>query len=183
MTIMKYSIFALSFLALGLTSCLKDKPNVDLSDINPVIELTWASVNPTPQAPSSGLAYWTGATVPLSAGAVYDTVIFTANVASDYPLNVATSLTLGVDTTQVSYFNQNAGSANVYTQLPDSDYTFAVTSGTIPAGQRLDTFAVVFNVPKIQPSIYYVLPISILQANNNLIISGNLGTMYFNMKK
>ncbi len=179
---MKCKIFStISLLTVALSSCLKDKPSVNLSDINPVIELTNASVNPTSQAPSGGLPYWTGALVPLDSAQVYDTVTFTANIASDYPLNTASTITLGVDTALVSSFNISGTSSNTYVPLPDSAYSFTVTTGTIPAGQRLDTFTVIFNVSKIRDSIYYMLPIQITQASNNLIISGNLGAIYFNM--
>jgi hypothetical protein len=174
--------------AVVLSSCLKDKPNVDLSDINPVAELTTASTSPTPQAPVSGLAYWSSAAVVLDTLQLFDTVTFTANIASDYPLNTATSITLGVDTALVSSFNASGTSTtNTYTVMPDSDYSFAVTSGTIPAGERLDTFTVIFNTSKIvnaskiNDSISYMLPIQITQASNNLIISGNMGAIYFHV--
>lgn len=179
---MKCKIFLmLSLPAFVLSSCLKDKPNVDLSDINPVAELTTASTSPTSQAPVSGLAYWSGAAVVFNTGQVLDTVTFTANIASDYPLNTATSITLGVDTALVSSFNASGTSSNTYKVMPDSDYSFAVTSGTIPAGARLDTFTVIFNASKINDSISYMLPIQITQASNNLIISGNLGAIYFHV--
>lgn len=176
---MKKVLFILSGVVLVASSCLKDKPNTDFSSITPIAELTTASTSGTPQAPVSGLAFWTGAAVSLPASGL-DTVTFTANIASDYPLTTATAITLAVDTALVASFNASGTSTTTYSVLPASDYSFAVTTGTIPAGQRLDTFMVVFNASLIPTTGNYMLPITITNAGN-VEISGNLSTIYFNI--
>src|ERR1700743_2752024 len=87
-------------LGVGLTGCLKDKPNVDFSNLGaPVAEISTASINSTPNAPSSGLAYFAGATLSFQAGdSIPDTVWFTVNIASDNPPTKVLPMTLTVDT-------------------------------------------------------------------------------------
>jgi hypothetical protein len=171
------------FLALILSSCLKDKPDTDFSQIFPVVELTTASTNTTVQSPVSGLAFWSAAAVNWSAGALTDTVTFTANIASDYPLTTATAITLAGDSSLISTFNATGDAPVTYQYMPASLYTFAVTSGTIPAGARLDTFTIVFNASLFTDSAAsYMLPIQIMTASNNLVISGNLSTIYFHVQ-
>ena len=180
---MKKVLLILSGVVLVASSCLKDKPNTDFSSITPIAELTTASTSGTPQAPVSGLAFWTGAAIAMNdTMTVPITVTFTANIASDYPLNVATPFTLAVDTPLVSSFNSSGTSPNTFGVLPSSDYNFAVTTGTVPAGQRLDTFTVVVNPVPVPDSVYLMLPISITNAGS-VEISGNLSTIYFNVYK
>ena len=176
---MKKIFVILSAAVLTLPSCLKDKPNTDFSGITPIAELTTASTAGTVQEPVSGLAFWSGASVSLPASGL-DTVTFTANIASDYPLTVSTPITLAVDTTKVSYFNTSGTSTTTYSVMPASAYSFPVTTGTIPAGQRLDTFMVIFNTAAMPSTGSYMLPISITNAGN-VEISGNLSTIYFHV--
>src|ERR1700744_1906478 len=110
--------------AVGLTGCLKDKPNVDFSNLGaPVAEITTASINPTPNAPSSGLAYIAGATLSFSStDTLPDTVWFTVNIASVNPPTKDIPVTLTVDQTALSNYISNP--AHVQYQLfPDSTVT------------------------------------------------------------
>lgn len=180
---MKKLLFSIPFLSLLLVGCLKDKPNVDFSQIFPVAEISTASTNPTPNAASGGLAFFTAANLSFPSGAVLDTVFFTVNIASDYPLNKATNITVGVDTTIVAAYNADSVNNSKHVQyqvMPDSLYTMPTKTGTIPAGQRLDTFYVIFNAAEFNPAYTYMLPIKITDASG-LTISGNMGTIYFHI--
>lgn len=180
---MKKLLFSIPFLSLLLVGCLKDKPNVDFSQIFPVAEISTASTNPTPNASSGGLAFFSTANLSWPTGTVTDTVFFTVNIASDYPLNKATKITIGVDTTLMTAYNNDATNnpkGIQYLAMPDSLYTIPTTTGTIPAGQRLDTFYVIFNAASFNPAYTYMLPIRITDASG-LTISGNMGDIYFHI--
>jgi hypothetical protein len=168
-------------IAASLSACLKDKPNTDFTGTQSqyVAEITTSSVNATANAPSSGVQYFSGATLSLL-GTTLDTVSFTVNVASDYPPTKDVSITLAVDPSALASYNAGGHSSITYSQMPDSTYTFAVKTGTIKAGTRLDTFYVVFDPNKVDPTQSYMLPISITSAPGT-IISGNMGTIYFHV--
>jgi hypothetical protein len=172
------------FIAVSLAGCLKDKPNVDFASTNGtyIAEITTSSNNPTPNAPSSGLAYFAGANLSLPASdTVPDTVWFTVNIASDYPPTKDIPVTLTVDQTALANYISNPN--NVQFQLfPDSTITIPTLTGTVKAGNqnRLDTFYVIFYPWKVSPSNSYMLPLTITQAPG-CTISANLGTIYFNV--
>ncbi|HZE82748.1 MAG TPA: DUF1735 domain-containing protein, partial [Puia sp.] len=67
-----------------------------------------------------------------------------------------------------------------YLAFPAAGYKLLSTTGTIHAGRRLDTFTVVFNHPQLDPTLSYMLPISITAASGTTI-SGNLNTIYFHI--
>jgi hypothetical protein len=174
----KLSIAIPVFLLLFFASCLKDKPNVDFSGQGYIAEITTASTNGTPNAPSGGLDFFAGAT--LSATATDpDSVMFTVNIASDYPPTKDTKVTIAVnDQARVSYI---ADPSKVpYLAMPANAYKLTTTTGTIKAGNRLDTFWVVFTHANMDPTQSYMLPISITDASG-ITISGNLSTIYFHI--
>jgi len=171
------SIIVAFFASCGLfTACLKDKPNTDFSSTQGtyIAEISTASVNPTPNAPSGGTPYFNQATLSLL-GTDPITVWFTVNIASDYPPTKDIPVTLAVNTGAI--YSPNAV---VYSPMPDSTYTFAVKTGTIKAGSRLDTFYVTFDPTKVDPTQSYELPISITSAPGTTI-SANMGTIYLHV--
>jgi len=171
-------------MTLSLFSCLKDKPNVDFASTNGtyIAEITTSNTSPTPNEPASGLAYIADANLAWPSGdTVADTVWFTVNIASDYPPTKDIPITLTVDQTALSNYISNP--SNVQFQLfPDSTITIPTLTGTVKAGNqnRLDTFYVIFYPWKVSPSASYMLPLTITQAPG-CTISGNLGTIYFNV--
>ena len=86
------------------------------------------------------------------------------NMASPSPLSKATTATIGIDSAYLNTYNVNNPLAQ-YVLLPDSDYTISGFNLTIPAGGRLDSVEVTFNISKINTSINYVLPFTITQAS------------------
>ena len=169
------------FCLIVLSGCLKDKPNVDFSNLGYIAEISTASNNPTLNAPSSGYANFPAATLFFASAPNPYTVMFTVNIASDYPPTKDVPVTVGVDQAALAKYNADTvtnSSRIQYEIFPDSTFSFPVTSGTIKAGQRLDTFYVTFNTSMIDPTHSYMLPISIVTATGTTI-SGNLSTIYF----
>ena len=164
-----------------LSGCLKDKPNVDFSNLGYIAEISTSNVNPTLNAPSSGYANFNGASLSFATAPDPDTVTFTVNIASDYPPTKDIPVTVAIDPTALAKYNSDTvtNAARIqFSLFPDSTFTFTTTTGVIKAGQRLDTFYVIFSPGKIDPTQTYMLPISITSAPGTTI-SGNLSTIYF----
>src|SRR5450755_1309732 len=119
--------------SLLFASCLKDKANVDFSNLGYIAEISTASTNPTPNAPSGGLDFYNGATLSATANDP-DTETFTVNIASDYPPTKDVPVTVAVnDAARVSYI---ATPSNVqFLAFPSNGYAFPTTSGIIHAGR------------------------------------------------
>jgi hypothetical protein len=169
---------------IALTGCLKDKPNVDFSSTQStyIAEITTSSNNPTPNAPSGGLAYFAGANLSLPSSQVTpDTIWFTVNIASDYAPTKDIPITLTVDQTALNNYISNPSNVQ-YSLFPDSTFTVPTLTGTVKAGEnnRLDTFYVIFYPWKVDPASSYMLPLTITQAPG-CTISANLGTIYFHV--
>jgi hypothetical protein len=174
----KLSIIVPALASLLFSSCLKDKANVDLSNLSYIAEISTASTNSTPNAPSSGLDFFTGAT--LSAAATDpDTVTFTVNIASPYPPTKDVPVTLAVnDAARVTYISDP--SKVQYLAFPANSFKLVSTTGTVKAGTRLATFTVVFTHAALDATLSYMLPITITAAPGTTI-SGNLSTIYFHI--
>jgi Domain of unknown function (DUF1735) len=152
------NIFLLFFLLLMFSSCLKDTPAVDFSTVGTIIEIIDAAA--LTFNPADGT----------------DSADIDLNIASPKPLTKAVSITLAVDDGLRSSYNSSNGTS--YEAMPDSVYSFPVKSGTINAGDRLDTVRVTFYPSKIDSSKSYMLPVSIKDAQGQTI-SGNFGSIYF----
>lgn len=163
---MKKTIFILVLAAfsLSISSCLKDKPNTDFSGIGTVVELPW-----------SGLQYFSKDAITDNS----DTVVvkFGINIASAKTLSTATNYTVAIDYSLLTAY-QATNSAVTYLQMPDGSYTINKTSGTIAAGQRLDSVTVTFYRSKLDPAKSYMLPIKLASASNG-ILSGNFNAHYY----
>lgn len=162
----KFLIFILAITAVSLTSCLKDKPNTDFSSIGTVVELPW-----------SGLQYFSKDAITSTA----DTVVlkFGVNIASAKTLSTATNYTTAIDYSLMNAY-VTANPAVDYQQMPDGTYTISKTSGTIPAGQRLDSITVTIYKNKLDPSKSYMLPIKLASTSNG-ILSGNFNAHYYHI--
>jgi hypothetical protein len=98
------------------------------------------------------------------------------NLASPKPLGIAVTATLALDTAYLN--NYDSVNSFDYQLLPDSDYT--ILNGwvrTIPAGQRLDSMYLMYNLNRIDTCVRYILPITIQTASvpieqwNHLLIN------------
>lgn len=178
---MKKSSIVISFASsVFLCSCLKDKPNVDFSGDGTVAEISTASTNGTDQAPSGGLAFFGGAVLATSVDPTPDDEFFTVNIASQYPPTKDIPVTVAVNDAARTAYNAAPSDGYTYEALPASAYSFPVTTGTVHAGLRLDTFNVTFLHGNMDPVKNYMLPIS-LTAAPGTTISGNLNTIYFHI--
>jgi hypothetical protein len=173
----KIVIYLLISSAIFMTGCLKDTPNVDFSKSGVIAELSHASITPN-GAPSSGLTYFSSATLPLFTSSAPDTITFDVNIASDYPPTSDVSVTVAVDDAKRTAYNGMGGVQ--FDAQPDSTFSLPVTTMTIKAGFRLATFMVIYYPAKIDPTQTYMLPITLTDASG-IAISGNLATIYFHI--
>lgn len=166
---MKYIYKSFLFFAiLSVSSCLKDTPAVDFSTVGTIIEIL--PVN------GGGLENFDAALLEFDPADIQDSADIDLNIASPKPLTKALTITVGVDDALRVTYN---GAYNAqYEALPDSVYSFPVKSGTIDAGDRLDTIRVIFYPSKIDTTKNYMLPVSIQDAQGEKI-SGNFGAIYF----
>jgi hypothetical protein len=169
--IMKYKyVFLLSCMILLLSSCLKDTPAVDFSTVGTIIEIL--------PPDGAGLENFDAAALSFDVSDPMDSADIDLNIASPKPLSKALIITLAVDDGLRTSYNANNGTA--YEAMPDSVYSFPVKTGTIGAGQRLDTVRVIFYPSKIDTTKNYMLPVSIKDAQGENI-SGNFGSIYFHI--
>jgi Domain of unknown function (DUF1735) len=163
-------IFLLSLTILLLSSCLKDTPAVDFSTVGTIIEIL--------PPDGGGLENFNAAALTFNLTDPIDSADIDLNIASPKPLAKALTVTLAVDDGLRTSYNANNGTA--YEAMPDSVYSFPVKTGTIGAGQRLDTVRVIFYPSKINTTRNYMLPVSIKDAQGENI-SGNFGSIYFHV--
>ena len=165
---MKKILSAIIMLSFFLTGCLKDTTiNSDggLPSTPTTIQFTY-----------SGLEYLGQASV-LTAG-VTDPITnnMIVNVAGRSALSKDLAITVGVDDAKrVTY---NATSGTKYDAMPDSCYSLPVKTGIVKAGHYLDTLAVIFYPDKIDPSKNYMLPITLKDAEGQIIAS-NFSTYWY----
>jgi len=157
------------FILFSVSSCLKNGPyNIDFSNVGASVDLPLAAAN------ANGV-------VPFTFGTGSNTFPVYVNMASPAVLSKATTAVVAIDTAYLNAYNANNGTS--YTLLPDSDYTATSFNLTIPAGQRLDSVIVTFNISKIDtdPSVSYILPFTIASASepieqwNHLMIGVTVG--------
>jgi Domain of unknown function (DUF1735) len=163
----KICILPIVFAIVLLNGCLKDTPAVDFSTVGTIIEIL---------PPNGGLENFDNAGLDFDPGDEIDSEMIVVNIASPKVLTKALTVSLAVnDAARTDY---NTSTAGQYLALPDSVYSFPVSSRTIPAGSRLDTFMVYFYPAKIDTTQDYMLPIGIKDAQGEPI-SGNFNTVYF----
>lgn len=176
----KVKIFSIIVFALSATGCLKDKPNVDFSNIAPIAEISTSSINPTKNGPSSGLDYFNQATLPYIGSDTTFDVTFDVNITGEYPPTKDITVNLAVDDAKRVAYNAKLDPANQFLPAADSNYSFAVKTAVIKAGTRLAKFTVTFYPQTLDPIKSYMLPITLTDASG-LTISGNLSTIYLHI--
>jgi len=162
------SIITCAFAALGLGSCLKDTPYLDVSNSQPIIEFGLS--------PAQGVFGPFVYGVDTANSPDVDTAIAVV-VASPQVLNVPVSVTVKVDTTQISAYN--SANDSTFMALPDSLYSLTTTT-TVAAGYRVGRVSLTLNLSKFPAHHKYALPLAIVSASENsgqsLVVSGNSGT-------
>ena len=165
----KYAAAAILLMApLFFSSCVKDYRSG---------ETNFNSLQPTVSIPEGGLAQFGSQAVLFPAADAVDTSFFRINYAA---VNVAPkdeTITLAIDPAALASYN-TGGTGLQYQMLPDSCFSFTSTSVTVASGQSYSPQVPVAIYPsKIDPTVNYMLPISIKDAGG-LTISGNYGTIY-----
>ncbi|WP_184544059.1 DUF1735 domain-containing protein [Mucilaginibacter sp. FT3.2] len=164
---MKKLIILLGVLTVSLTSCLKDKPNVDFSNIGAFAEFV-----------HSGVPYFSSDAI-TDAGTGTDLTItktYQINITGQYAPTKDVTVTIGVDNSVIAPYN-TANTAVSYLPMPTGSYSIPTTTFTIKAGTRLASFTVNFLKAKLDPSLSYMLPVKILTSSEP--ISGNFNIHYF----
>jgi Domain of unknown function (DUF1735) len=144
-------------------SCVKVGPNyTNFSDISPVAELFTGG-------PAVNLAYIATQSTPTD-------YTIEVNLASPNAAASPMPITLAIDTADFNEMNDSLG--DIYTLLPDSIYTVANWTVTIPTGQHLASLHIEVNSGMLNSSVQYVLPLKIIKATG-LTISGNFDYGYW----
>lgn len=150
--------------AVVFSSCLKSTPYLDVSNTQPIIEFGWSPAN--------------GHYGPFqydSTGTSLETDIDTAVglvIASPQPLKKDITITVGIDTTQISAFVASEDSLN-FTLMPSSMYTIDSVV-TIKAGYTLGRIPVTLKLSQLPLMTGYALPLKIT-GSDGLIVSGSTG--------
>ncbi len=124
-----------------------------------------------------GLTYYSSAGV-VFAGSDTATLKLVVNLASVNLPKSPIKVTIGVDAPQVDSYN--ASNSSNFQLPPAGSYTIASTELTIPAGQQYAETTVSFYKPALDPSVSYMLPISIIDASGKAL-SSNLNTTYYHI--
>ncbi len=161
---MKKLIILLGVLTVSLTSCLKDKPNVDFSNVGAFAEFV-----------ESGKPYFGSDAITASGDTITKT--FTVNITGQYAPSKDVAITLDIDASLVAAYNAY-DKTNLYEVLPLNAYVFTGKTATIKAGTRLATFNVTFYKNKLDPSKSYMLPI-ILKTASGVPIAANYNVHYY----
>lgn len=172
----KSSIFFTALLvtaALSLTSCLNDLEDFmgDFSGSPAIAEL---SESPSP-ATGTVIREIIDPTKPL-------VVKVRVNIAAANPLDLATTVTLAIDNAMIAAYNTEyklTGSAAAL-PLPAESMTISGYDVTIPAGQNETDWTISIDASKVPDIVtkVYLIPIKIVSATNDVVISGNFGKQF-----
>ena len=152
------------------SGCLKSTPYLDVSHTQPIIEFGWSPANghygPF-QYDSSGTSLQTD--IDTAVGLV---------IAAPQPLNQSYTITVSIDTTQITGFQEITtwnGAADTlnFTLMPQSMYTIDSVA-TIAAGHTLGRIPVTLKLSQLPLFTGYALPLRIT-GSDGLLVSGSTG--------
>jgi hypothetical protein len=175
MKIMRRSLFIISTLLVlfAATGCLKDTPSTDLTHVGTIIEMMYPN-GAQANGVGTGLEFFSGDQIVFSSLDASDTITYYANIAG--PNTLSKPLTVGMALDDSALEDNLANDGITYTPLPDSCYQILQSSGTIPAGQRIDTFQVVIYPNKIDLTQNYGAPIQL--SAPGYTVAANFSIMY-----
>jgi hypothetical protein len=174
--IAKYLIPSGLLCCILFSSCLKDKPYMDVSNTAPIIEF---GLSPT--SGYSGIFKFKGDTAGAS---VTDTAIGLV-IASPQVLNESVTVNFALNQSQIDAYNNDGdpNHADDYIMLPSAYYTLTSTTVNIASQHRVGRIPVVFNFPAMPAHHHYAFPLSIQNAKgasgDSLIVSGNSAQFMF----
>jgi hypothetical protein len=156
-------------LLLFLSGCMKTHDGfVDLSKTSDMVILTGA-----------GLVNFKGANVQIDATST-DTLkkTVTVDLASATNSNGPVTVTLGVDAAKIAAYNAANGTS--FQAFPANAFKLISNQVTVPAGQHYGTTTLEIYQNKLDPTVSYMLPISITDGGGKSL-SSNQNTIYYNV--
>lgn len=158
---MKQSLVVICLLTLiSFESCKKNSSGINTA---PLLEIDY-----------SGLLNFSAASLTLPEDTV--TMYFTVDLTTVAALSSDLTVTLKPDTAKLNSYNALGGVH--FNMLPDSCYSFPTPAVIVRATQIVAVDSVTFYRKKINSSINYMLPISIIDAQGQAISTDN-ATMYY----
>lgn len=151
---------------MGFSSCIKNRLPLEtnLSGLQDHVVIV-----------GSGLTNFTNGNVGFNNGDT-TTITLIVNLASVNLPSSPLKVTIGVDAAQMNSYNSANGTS--YVLFDNSAYSIASTSLTIPAGQQYAETTVSFYKSGVDPTVSYMLPISITDASGKQL-SSNLNTIFY----
>ncbi|KAA9041345.1 DUF1735 domain-containing protein [Ginsengibacter hankyongi] len=152
---------------IGLNSCVKNRnaEGTDFSHLQDHVLIL-----------NGGISGFSASNVAFSSDTA--TLKITVYLAS---VNLPTSpltVTIGIDNSQIATYNTANGKN--FVAIPDSAFSFATTTLTIPAGQQYATTTISFYKAKIDGGLSYLIPVAIKDASGKSL-SSNENTQLFNI--
>lgn len=164
--------------AISLQSCLKSAPmNIDSDNKTAgIVELQF--IQPGGSTINSGMTYFSGAALTYPAADMADTANYNISLGGANTLGKDLTVSLAADATKLL---DNFSSDSIsYQIMPDSIYHIISAVATIKAGMRIANMQIVYFPSKIDITKSYMLPITIKDAQGQ-IISSNFSTIYFHI--
>ena len=156
----------------GLNACVKDR-NPGYTD--------FSNLAPTVSIVEGGLGKFSSQTLLFPGSDVSDTISFRINYAATTVAPRDITVTLAYDAAAITSYNASDPSNPNYVKFPDSIYAPFPTKVIIKKGQSFsDLVKLVVYPNKIDPSINYMLPISIVDAEG-IVIASNFKTIYYHL--
>ena len=137
------------------------------------------NLQPTVLIPEGGLSNFGGQTLVFPPTDDADTVYFHLNYAATDVAPTDQVIGIAIDDDAIAAYNAANGTA--YEKFPDSIYSFAATSNiTIPKGNNYSS-AIPFVVfpSKVDPTVSYMLAITIKSPPSGTSLSSNFKTIYY----
>jgi hypothetical protein len=167
-----YMKAALSLMAIALlSSCLKrGEYSVDFTKDTQLVELPGAANVSGTAGPFEVVGITASATGP-------SPFPVAVNLAAPNPLSKSITVTLSENAAALTAYN-NANMTS-YTLLPAADFNSTALSVTIPAGQNLENLTIEVNTSALDPTMTYVLPLTI--TNGDGIQISNYNTILYQL--
>jgi hypothetical protein len=106
--------------------------------------------------------------------------VLKVNIASPYPLDKDTKVTVALDNALIVAYNAEKGltGSAAAVPVPMAALTISSYEVTIPAGKREADWAFTVDASKVPNPVttFYLIPVKIVSAENNVVPSGNFGT-------
>ncbi|WP_315821990.1 DUF1735 domain-containing protein [Paraflavitalea speifideaquila] len=163
-------LFISTFVLCGLSSCLKDKDQLDPEGSQNTIEFLNVDIIASPTTSTYPLYNISYNIVPEA------DLALTVNYSGAHAAPQDIEVNIGIKAEALTTYNTE--NATTFTLLPANMYTMPVTKVIIPKGQKSAGFTIKFKTNLFDLTKKYAIPVSI-QSSSYGIISGNFGTQLF----